>query len=441
MGQDQSPNQQEPHRIPAESTDRETTPREIVTAANFPLDCADPGVTPRPPAETLLGSTVVQQCWSDTSGPESGSNTGASLGTQRAWRASSNRSSPSKGGAAQQVSENDQSTGGKGQQARPDVDDIARLKELDLRPSSFTSLEEAFHASLCVVRCLRGVLHLVHGAHGPHAHIGQQLGDCEATRRRYPDYLSFASDILAHQESFVADDVAYAALLRGTRIPQSLRHVHEPQVSNDKSKAERAITSLSPQVAAAEPGIGLRAGAPLNATDAAQVGPGKAAARSPEVPEPLPMPATTACRGLEYELSVCKALLLLQQLTPSSVATVDEAPTPPSPPPLPSPHFGQQRRYSPCHNPTCLQKSPTLNASELLGPSSRDSGVPSAVLDVLLRVRLLKGTQQLLRADFVRLLHQQQKHQHQLEQAVRSTVTRLGPPEPAARAAPLATLE
>lgn len=50
----------------------------------------------------------------------------------------------------------------------------------------------------------------------------------------------------------------------------------------------------------------------------------------------------------------------------------------------------------------------------------------SFLLDLLLKVRLLQGSEQLLRADVLELLQQQQQQQQQLEHQIRSTVKQLG---------------
>lgn len=294
------------------------------------------------------------------------------------------------------------------------LDDFSHLKKLDLRPCSFTSLADAFRASLCVVRCLRGMLYLNSGCAG----IGfaeSQPGDNGSIQGLHSGSRPAAADVLSHQESFVADEAAYGHLLKQ---PDSASE--EPgsgpaqAVSEGTSETSRKGLSSPVQRPLPPSGCsGLAQGGILERLPQPQVVPGMFTSET----------AQTQGR-LEYELSVCKALLLLQHLSPNSTTTVEESPAVTSPQRASSQNIAAGAAlYSPY---TSTQKTSEL--TKVSDSSCR--GFQAAILEILLRVRLLQGTQQLVRADFARLLHQQQKQQQQLLKAVQTTVMKLGPAIP-----------
>ncbi|KAL8446251.1 hypothetical protein Emed_005206 [Eimeria media] len=176
--------------------------------------------------------------------------------------------------------------------------------------------------------------------------------DDDKQQRLPADAATTAAKLIASQKAFVAEEDAYAHLLEERSTEQGKGLIHPLRVSSAGS--------------------------------------------------------SNAPNALEYELSVCKALLLLQQLTPSSVTTTEDILTP-SCPPLAS---------------SLLFDRPTSN-SEKNACMQSNGAVSKRVLDALLRVRLLQGTQQLLRADFLKLLHEQRRQHQQLQQAVQATVTKL----------------
>lgn len=259
------------------------------------------------------------------------------------------------------------------------TDEHQGLNMSDLSPSSFSSLEEAFRASLYVVRCLRRALSLMQDAQRQGFPVLGNDDGAHASTTPSGDAICRVSQFLASQESFVADDTAYAVLLRC-----------------------KGIKALSPIDGAA------------NRT-------GPAAAKDQHSSAD-----STKSRRLEYELSVCKALLLLQRLTPNSNAT-DEGLSPSPPPPAPAVHLDQSTKHQFNDRAELVHSTTPFEFERVQHAVHRNTASSAALLDALLRVRLLQGTQQLLRADFLRLLYHHRKQHQRLQQAVQTTVMRLGP--------------
>ncbi|CDI74344.1 hypothetical protein, conserved [Eimeria praecox] len=306
------------------------------------------------------------------------------------------------------------------------LDDIVQLKKLDLRPCAFTSLADAFHASLCVVRCLRGMLRLQSGC-ADIGYTGQNPQNNESPQRFHAGSCSVAADVLSHQESFVADEAAYDHLLtQPSYASQKLSHAPSQLVSEDGSTAtQKGLPNPVLQGAAAYISPGRQTVTPSSCSGLTQGGKLK---HLPEPPVVRGMhsachePTTGAqTQGkLEYELSVCKALMLLQLLSTNSASAVEESPSVSTPQSVaPQNAAGRAALYS-AYNAT----EKTNDFMKISDSSCR--GFQALILEILLRVRLLQGKQQLVRADFTRLLHQQQKQQQQLLKAVQTTVMKLG---------------
>lgn len=297
--------------------------------------------------------------------------------------------------------------------------EAGHLKEMDLRPKSFKSLAEAFHASLCVIRCLRGMLYL----HTEHEHIGlmrQQAGDSESAGTPHTERLSVDADVLAHQASFIADDAAYAELLeQPSTFSQALGGAPAEVAPEDRMPAPEENGNSLMQEAAAHSTPEKRAAAAVSADESTKI---KAMLPSPDSPgaSGASSSASQIPGGTEYELSVCKALLLLQQLAPNSTPLVGESPPLQPPQAVPALHGAcRSAQYLPCNARPKTSKLTRVYEGKV-------TVLSAAILEILLSVRLLQGTQQLMRADFARLLHQQQKQQQQLLKTVQTTVMKLG---------------
>ncbi|PHJ20341.1 hypothetical protein CSUI_005824 [Cystoisospora suis] len=158
--------------------------------------------------------------------------------------------------------------------------------------------------------------------------------------------------------------------------------------------------------------------------------------------------AMHCCRSAlepQYELSLCKALLMLQQLGGDDSGSLSSVRTSfvSGPPPLPtrapvtdissregSPgatsleverHRHARRRY-----PADASKKGGVNAGKLISrtaPTVRAVGTDN-VMEMLLKVRLLQQAQQLLRADLLMMRKHQVLHQQRLESAVQAAVKR-----------------
>ncbi|KAL8274317.1 hypothetical protein Esti_001771 [Eimeria stiedai] len=281
--------------------------------------------------------------------------------------------------------------------------------EPELSPDSFNSLAEAFRSSLHVVRCLRTAVRLLQGTERCDVRTwgtqGNQNGDEQ--QGLPPDAAFTAAKLIASQEAFVAEEAAYARLLgeaaNGRPVPDAGASAPPGEKSaaeaTDTHEAAAAVTCLVDEGFLKDPApltgdllpVGKRSTEHLTATSAGSI---------------------NAPSALEYELSVCKALLLLQQLTPSCPTTIEEVLTPSCPPLVPSLLIDRPR--------TVLEKRARTESL----PHKNDTA-SKLLLDALLRVRLLQGTQQLLRADFLKLLHEQRRQHQQLQQAVQATVTKL----------------
>ncbi|KAL8446924.1 hypothetical protein Emag_004530 [Eimeria magna] len=281
--------------------------------------------------------------------------------------------------------------------------------EPKLSPDSFKSLAEAFQSSLHVVRCLRTALHLLNGTKRCDARTWETQGNQndDEQQRVPPDAAVTAAKLIASQEAFVAEEAAYAGLLGEAIAGRPVPEAGASLPPEEKSAAEATDT-----YEAAATGTYLVA-------EASSKGPAPQAGDVLAAGKKSTEPSTVSSGGsikvpnaLEYELSVCKALLLLQQLTPSGLTT-EEILTPSCPPLATSLLFDR---------PTSVldKKARTESAAR------RNEAASKLVLDALLRVRLLQGTQQLLRADFLKLLHEQRRQHQQLQQAVQATVTKLG---------------
>lgn len=297
--------------------------------------------------------------------------------------------------------------------------EVGHLKEMDLHPKSFKSLAEAFHASLCVIRCLRGMIHL----HTEHEHIGfmrQQAGDSESAGTLHTERLSVDADMLAHQASFIADDAAYAELLeQPSTSSQALGGASAQVASEDRMPAPEVNGNSLMREAAADSTPEKRAAAAVSADESTTI---KAVPPSPDSPgaSAASSSASQIPGGTEYELSVCKALLLLQQLAPNSTPLVGESPPLQPPQAVPALHAARRSApYLPCNASPKTSKLTRVYEGKV-------TVLSAAILEILLSVRLLQGTQQLMRADFARLLHQQQKQQQLLLKTVQSTVMKLG---------------
>ncbi|KAL8437965.1 hypothetical protein ACSSS7_000535 [Eimeria intestinalis] len=278
--------------------------------------------------------------------------------------------------------------------------------ETKLSPDSFNSLTEAFRSSLHVIRSLRTAVSLLSGAEGGDEIHGNRKDDQQQSV--LPDAAVTAAKLIASQEAFVAEEVAYGGLLREAASGPPVLRAGASSTPREKSAA--AATAAHEAAA----------------TGASLVAEGFPKDLAPLSGDVLPAEKgstdhlTTASAGningpkaLEYELSVCKALLLLQQLAPSSLTTTEELLVPSCPPLATSLLFDR---------PTSgLEKKAR---TEL--PAHKSEAASKVLLDALLRVRLLQGTQQLLRADFLKLLHEQRQEHQQLHQAVQITVAKLG---------------
>ncbi|OEH79185.1 hypothetical protein cyc_01492 [Cyclospora cayetanensis] len=300
------------------------------------------------------------------------------------------------------------------------LEDLSRLKQLSLRPNTFELLSEAFRASLCVIRCLRAVIRL----HGMYACCGnmEQLRNRDTLGSSDAEALSLAASIMEKQMEFIADETAYDSLMKWPNTASETHGcVSVPSVQPGTHCTEGELTTDALPDTTSSPVIGMDAAKSMHGVTTTRNGQIKAVAATPEISELPPSTGPTSNGVLEYELSVCKALLLLQQLKPNSYSTVEESPTPPS--------LSPQSALSPRAAHRTMVPAPhsaSFNTKKLMGLSAYRSGVPpDAIVDVLLRVRLLQGSQQLLRADFARLLHQQRKHQQQLKSAVQTTVMKL----------------
>lgn len=271
------------------------------------------------------------------------------------------------------------------------MDSFLSLKEMDLKPNSFSSLPEAFRASLCVIRCLRCAVGILRRRCVTSEHQQHSSNNSLQQEPKNDEHLSSAAEFISQQEAFIADESAYAKLLKGGYT------LHEAKFDDAQNNTnDQASCSSVPPAAAA----------------------GGAA---------VPEKQRNAAAGMEYELSVCKALLLLQQLTPNN--TNDPSPSVASSALKTLFVNSEQNKCSPSYNTPSLQYTDSSYVSDFMQLSATSSALPlNIILDVLLRVRLLQGTQQLLRADVARLLQLQRKQQQQLQQAVLASVNKLGKP-------------
>ncbi|CDJ49427.1 hypothetical protein, conserved [Eimeria brunetti] len=300
------------------------------------------------------------------------------------------------------------------------LEDLSQLEKLDLRPCSFTSLADAFHASLCVIRCLRGIIRL-QGGFADSGLTGQQPGNNRSPQGLRVVTSSVAAEALSHQEAFAADETAYTHLLKQpSSSPQDPACVRAQPVSDDASTTcKKAPSSPVLQGVSACSTPAQPTGAPPGCSGLNQGRVSKSLSESPVIAGVFPSTSVQTQGRLEYELSVCKALLLLQHLTPNCTTTVEDSPVHTSPHTTPS-HNIAGRATSQTAGSTTKRTCEFTKVSD-----SGCRGFQATILDILLRVRLLQGTQQLVRADFARLLHQQQKQQQELLKAVQTTVMKL----------------
>ncbi|CDJ35901.1 uncharacterized protein EMH_0041300 [Eimeria mitis] len=401
MESSNDPNCPATHQTPASSMRGEAIPDEIlpseITSSNHRS------------AEQrhLLSCKSPPTCKTDTEGPAVGSTGDEQPGSVLTGR---------DGSAQQTLQEREGGVTCETQTSTEYLASISQLKKLDLRPCAFTSLADAFQASLCVVRYLRGVVR----QHAGCAEIrvgGKQPGNEGSPQGLHAEGCSVAADDLSYQEAFVADDTAYHHLLRQPSCaPQEPSDAPAQQTSDGASETSRKGRSIP------HPDSSLPAKRTSTPCGGSKLAHG-------EIVSPLSDPSAapgiltstrTQIQGrLEYELSVCKALLLLQHLTPNSTTTVEESPSLSSPQSVPPQCIAGRA-------PSCSAYSTTKRVTEFTGVSdSICRGFQATILEILLRVRLLQGTQQLVRADFAKLLHQQQKQQQQLLKAVQTTVMKL----------------
>lgn len=276
------------------------------------------------------------------------------------------------------------------------LQDISYLKQRDLRPCAFTSLSDAFRASLCVIRCLRSIIGL-HFGYADTWGAEKQSSSSGPLHGLQAESSSVAAHVLSHQESFVADAAAYDHLLnQSNRCPQdpSHAHAHAPaeSVSADASATpQKGFSSPELRGVAACPFKGERTAMPSSCREPPGGGMQKSLRESPVAPGTFASTSAQTRGSVEYELSVCKALLLLQHLTPNTTTAVEESPSTPSPQSVPPLNIaGRAPVYS--------AYSTTKKASNSTDISdSSCSGFQAAILEILLRVRILQGTQQLKR--------------------------------------------
>lgn len=389
------------------SPDREVPWGEIAAATDAVSDCEGYNLVPGTSADSFCGSHAPQPHEGDIAPRETDNNHKHSSTTTRASRSSAHPSHRS----FYELAASD------GKQSRYETfDNEYGWNEADLSPAKFTSLAEAFRASLSVVRCLRKALSLLQDSQLQNFQQREQQGQVHdgASTRLPAGILSRIADVIARQESFTADEGAYGELLRNTSAPPVSAHVDlaTPRKDNALEVLDCATTPVQ--------GIDSLSGV---STAALHLSGGTANRATSAAPLCASLAPTTS--GLEYELSLCKALLLLQQLTPESAVAADGA-SASSCLPQSLPDCDRQTDYSKTSSSLDLIHSVTPSTKELSGPTSRrHRGTSAAVLEALLCVRLLQGTQRLLRADFMRLLHRQRKQHYQIEQAVQATIRRL----------------
>ncbi|KAL8439591.1 hypothetical protein Efla_003804 [Eimeria flavescens] len=300
----------------------------------------------------------------------------------------------------------------------------AGIAKRPLSPDSFRSLAEAFQSSLHVIRCLRKALQLIQGAQQrelPTCGLqGNQEGNEEQTL--LAGRAALAAELVASQEAFAAHEAAYAGLINSSASPPAAACDKMLPTPGNAIASEAASSCPVTGTTGGEGVAGRLQDKDMLPAVAQSAGHGAA----DQAVEESSLGSTAAPSALEYELSVCKALLLLHQLTPNSVTTTEEIFSSTYPAPAASQFPGRQARQAQSVHSVILPSSSSTvgqKSAELL--RYRKDLSAGVLLDALLRVRLLQGTQQLLRADFMKLLHQHRKHHQLLQQALQTTVTRL----------------
>lgn len=263
---------------------------------------------------------------------------------------------------------------------------------LDLKQGPYSSLEDAFLAALQAVRCLREAL---------------RVRESDIAKEDKEERVLF---LLEQQSHFVDDSSAYLPLLEKRKRSCSCTLSGSSENPVGKSCPDTSFSACSDDNVGKEPSA-KQESLHLSANHTAhKVG---AVGEASECPQSVAVNA-------EYELSVCRALLLLKEL---NMKTGGCGGSNSSPDGEDSPkYFKVERREKPMGPLHGILNGRTQQCCSRTG-GRRDI---SFLLDLLLKVRLLQGSEQLLRADVLELLQQQQEQQRQLEQQIRSTVKQLG---------------